>query len=190
MRRGAKRAVIWSCGLGVIAIVAATMMSWEALEERYWLWKLESGDADTALTAAKELSRRQSLRAVRPLVERIRATSTEAAFGWAGRVVLQRPRRGPRDIDPSCTDVYLPPFTSCLHGVGPEAAALLDREIESLDAEIEALYAEPATVDPATEPAVHRTHEALRWVRRAWRDDELEVHAEMPPPQVRVLERL
>ncbi len=175
MRSGAKKAVVWTCSLGILATVGATAMSWDALTERYWLWKLETGDAETALAAAEELSRRHSVRAVRPLVERIRAASTEVAYGWSDRP--GRRRRVPGEIDPSCTDAYLPPLTLCLHGIGPTATTALHREIETMEAEIEVLHAE---VDRVLEQAVLRTYEALLWVRRAWRDEGLSVHAEMP----------
>ncbi len=58
MRSGAQRTVVWMGGLGVVVLVGATVASWDALSERYWLWKLETGDAETALAAARELSAR------------------------------------------------------------------------------------------------------------------------------------
>ncbi len=135
MRSGAKKAVVWTCGLGVLVIVGATAKSWGALTERYWLSKLETSDGVIALEAARELSRRQSVRAVRPLVARIRATSTEDAKGWS----RSRPRGLVRPqlviyVD-DFTDVYLPPFALCLHGVGSEAMATLEREISKLERE-------------------------------------------------------
>jgi len=179
MRSGAKKAVVWTCGLGVLVLVVATIASWDALAERYWLWKLESGDAEAALAAAQELSRRHTVRSVRPFVERIRATSTEAADGWVdgGRRLMMSPRAAASDVE-SYTDVYLPPFAFCLHGVGREALTAVEREIATLEQELEGRLAD--LVQQSTIDRTLRTLHALRCVRRAWCDKGLTVHADKP----------
>ncbi len=177
MRSGTKRAVVWTCGLGVLVLVGATAASWEALTERYWLWKLETGDDAIALEAAQELSRRQSVRAVRPLVDRIRATSTENASGWVAN--RWRPTGASRLGIEEITDVYLPPFTMCLHGIGPSGATALEREVAALEREIAATVEGGGTDDRSWRPTVDRTLYALRCVRRAWRDEKLAVRVAM-----------
>ncbi len=180
MRSGAKKAVVWTCGLGIILIVGATVASWDALAERYWIWKLEEGDATTALAAAQELSRRQSLRAVRPLIRRIRATSTEAASGCVGGrlAFIVGAERNEPDVA-EYTDVYLPPFALCLHGIGPSVTSALDPEIEALETELPVLGESGAAVGRARREATRTLH-VLRCVRHAWRDEKVTVHVEMP----------
>ena len=117
---------------------------------------------------------------MRPLVARVRATPTEAAQGWrspslSGREPLVEVRVA------KYTEVYLPPFALCLHGVGPAAAAVLEREMSALEREASTLPSRGgAAADRARGQEIARTLHALHCVRRAWRDPSLTVHGEMP----------
>ncbi len=178
LRSRVKKAVLWACGLAVVVLVFATVAMWDALSERYWISKLESGDLESALSAADKLSGRHSVRAVRSFVRRIRATSTETAEGWTRsgnrwgglerRVQLEQ-----------YTDVYVRPLALRLQGFGAEAGGGLEGEIDAIEREAVESRGTSSTEARADERTLH----ALRCVLRAWRDEKLEVHAEMPVQQ-------
>ena len=77
------------------------------------------------------------------------------------------------------TDVYLPPFTYYLHGIGPEAAPAIERELAALEQESADRSESGVAADLVWKAAVERTQHALKCVTRAWRDEKLTVHDEI-----------